>query len=138
MGALTVRMLSILSLALLATLTKANPLLLSNPHIPQLPDGCEDFTVGACNPEQDELIDMYPNIPEEALCQTVCGINEGCNYFRYSKSSKECNLFHYSYLSNCKTIGGPKKPSIDECSKEDEPSCVSFIREKCNNTGNKV
>merc|ERR1712080_441420 len=92
MGPLTLRMLSILSLALLATLTKANPLLLSNPHIPQLPDGCEDFTVGACNPEQDELIDMYPNIPEEALCQTVCGIQEGCNYFRYSKSSKECKL----------------------------------------------
>merc|ERR1711962_1991241 len=110
------RMLSVLSLALLATLTQANPLLLSNPHIPRLPDGCEDFTVGACSPEKDELIDVYPDIPNEALCQTVCGIQEGCNYFRHSKSTKECKLFHYRFLT----------------------SCHSFVRENCKYGGNAV
>merc|ERR550519_38821 len=132
-------MLSILCLALLATLTQANPLLLSNPHhIPKLPDGCEDFTVGACNPEKDEEIDEYTNIPDEAVCQTVCGIQEGCNYFRWSKSTKECKLFHYRFLTSCNIIAGPKEPSIDDCSKEEEPSCHSFVRENCNSTGNAV
>merc|ERR1711962_328960 len=132
------RMLSVLSLALLATLTQANPLLLSNPHIPRLPDGCEDFTVGACSPEKDELIDVYPNIPDEALCQTVCGIQEGCNYFRHSKSTKECKLFHYRFLTSCNVIAGPKEPSIDECAKEEEPSCHPFVRENCKYAGNAV
>merc|ERR1719516_117720 len=131
-------MLSVLSLALLATLTQANPLFLSDPHIPRLPDGCEAFTVGACSPEKDELIDMYPDIPDEALCQTVCGIQEGCNYFRWSMSTKECKLFHYRFLTSCNVIAGPMTPSIDECAKEEAPSCHSFVRENCNSTGSLV
>merc|ERR1712080_533218 len=29
-----------------------------------LPDGCEDFTLGSCNTEQDELIEKYTGIPD--------------------------------------------------------------------------
>ena len=49
-----------------------------------LPPGCREYTVGECNPEQDENIDTYTDIPDAVICQTLCGIQEGCNYFRHS------------------------------------------------------
>merc|ERR1719153_1047629 len=96
-----------------------------------LPEGCRDFTVGSCDAEEDELIDQYPEIPNGALCQTVCQIQEGCNYFRWSSSSLDCSLYHYRFLSSCNLIAGPKEPSIDDCAKEENPSCDSFVRENC-------
>merc|ERR1712243_492340 len=35
-------------------------------------------------------------------------------------------------------IAGPMTPSIDECAKEEAPSCHSFVRENCNSTGSLV
>merc|ERR1712080_452847 len=117
---------------LLVGLAQASPLL------PSLPAGCGDFTVGECSPEQDELIDTYADIPDSALCQTLCGIQEGCNYFRHSKSSLDCTLYHYRFLTSCNLIAGPEKPGIDECSHEEEPSCDSFVRENCVYNGENV
>merc|ERR1712112_639339 len=104
---------------------------------PQI-EKCTDFTVGACDPESDELIDMYPSIPNQELCQTVCVIQEGCNFFRYSKSSLECTLYHYRFLTSCNLIAGPKGPLIDTCMEAGDPSCDDFVRENCLYMGNEV
>ena len=124
-------MFSHLYILLLASLAHSNPLLPSLQSNTFLPDGCRNFTVGSCNPEEDELIDIYPRIPDAPLCQEICRIQEGCNYFRWSKSSKECSLYHYRFLASCNIISGPRFPSIDECAKEENPSCASFVRENC-------
>merc|ERR1719430_502011 len=126
-------MVSALFLLFLATLAQ------SSPHQKSfLPEGCQDFTVGQCNPEQDELIDSYPEIPDMETCQIVCGIQEGCNFFRHSKSTLDCQLYHYRFLTSCNLIAGPMTPTIDECSKDEEHSCDSFIRENCLYMGTKV
>merc|ERR1712240_522734 len=98
-----------------------------------LPEGCEDFTLGSCNTEQDELIEKFDKIPDAKGCQGLCGIIERCQHFRYSKSTQECELFHFRFISTCNVIGGPKEPLVQACSKEDAAggSCHSFISEDC-------
>merc|ERR1719153_1311678 len=128
-------MLSLLYICVLTTLTQANPppsaSLRSN-----LPEGCEDFTLGSCNTEQDELIEKYDKIPDAKGCQSLCGIIERCKHFRYSKSTQECELFHFRFISTCNKIGGPKDPLVKACSNEDsEGSCHSFINEDCTYNG---
>ena len=47
---------------------------------------------------QDELIEEYdiPNVEEAvSLCQEVCQIQEGCNFFDYNKNASKCYLFSY-------------------------------------------
>jgi hypothetical protein len=92
---------------------------------------CGDFTVGQCSPDMDEQIDMYEQIPEAPMCQLLCTIQEGCNYFRHSMSSKQCELYHYRFLSSCNLIAGPDMPDIDDCSEPETPNCDSFISENC-------
>merc|ERR1711942_419322 len=127
------RLVSLLVLAL-ASLAHSSPL----SQDVSLPAGCKDYTVGECSPEKDELIDTYEMIPEAPICQHLCTIQEGCNYFRHSKSSTNCTLYHYRFLSSCNLIAGPKEPGIDACSDELAPSCNSFIRENCEYQGERV
>merc|ERR1712080_216595 len=84
-----------------------------------LPDGCEDFTLGSCNTEQDELIEKYTGIPDAPGCQALCGYIERCQHFRYTKSSQECELFHFRFLTTCNIVAGPKAPLVAACSKEE-------------------
>merc|ERR1712215_555268 len=114
------------------------PMLLLTNLVYSLPEGCRDYTVGECSPEKDELIDTYEMIPEAPICQHLCTIQGGCNYFRHSKSSTNCTLYHYRFLSSCNLIAGPKEPGIDACSDELAPSCNSFIRENCEYQGERV
>merc|ERR1712080_317609 len=105
-----------------------------------LPDGCEDFTLGSCNTEQDELIEKYTGIPDAPGCQALCGYIERCQHFRYTKSSQECELFHFRFLTTCNIVAGPKAPLVAACSKEDAEggSCHSFISEDCIYSGTPV
>ena len=118
------------TLLLLPTLSLSSPLP-SSLSISALPTGCRDFTVGACSPEEDELIDTYDNIPEPSLCQTLCELQEGCNYFHHSTNISVCSLFHYRFLKSCQFIAGPSEPGIDVCAEETAPSCDSFVRKDC-------
>merc|ERR1711970_804621 len=127
-------MLRPVSLLAVASLAHTSPL----SQDVSLPAGCKDYTVGECNPEADELIDTYEQIPDGAVCQTLCGIQEGCNYFRHSKANKTCTLHHYRFLTSCNLIAGPVTPTIDECTVDEEHSCDSFIRENCEYQGDKV
>merc|ERR1712180_363786 len=127
-------MLRLVSLLAVASLAHSSPL----SQDVSLPSGCKDYTVGECNPEADELIDTYEQIPDGAVCQTLCGIQEGCNYFRHSKANKTCTLYHYRFLTSCNLIAGPVTPTIDECTGDEERSCDSFIRENCEYQGDKV
>jgi len=107
-----------------------------------LPEGCEKFTVGKCDPSKDEIIATY-HLPSEtegvnSLCQQVCQIQEGCNFFVYNKESEDCILFQYRYLESCAQIGGLAKPSIDECSAGIENTCDTFVQEDCTFAGNDV
>merc|ERR1711915_887719 len=82
---------------------------------------CPDYTVGSCDPSRDELIDEY-DIPGDiegavSLCQEVCQIQEGCNFFDFNAQLGKCYLFRYRYLDNC---------------------CSSFVREDCAYTGTEV
>ena len=129
---------SILLLSLF-TLSHCLPLSQLSPKL-SLPPGCSDFTVGSCSPEVDELIDVYDQIPTAAMCQIICELQEGCNYFSHSISTSSCALFHYRFLSSCQVIGGPVRPSIDECwdTVDTVPSCDSFVRETCVTKGEVV
>merc|ERR1711862_793772 len=127
-------MLRQVSLLAVASLAHSSPL----SQDVSLPAGCKDYTVGECNPEADELIDTYNQIPDGAVCQTLCGIQEGCNYFRHSKANLTCTLYHYRFLTSCNLIAGPVTPTIDECTVDEEHSCDSFIRENCEYQGDKV
>merc|ERR1711890_153655 len=131
------RMFSLLIISLLTTLTMDPP-----PPIlgSSLPDGCEDFTLGSCNTEQDELIEKYTGIPDAPGCQALCGYIERCQHFRYTKSSQECELFHFRFLTTCNIVAGPKAPLVAACSKEDAEggSCHSFISEDCIYSGTPV
>jgi len=78
-------------------------------------------------------------IPSPGLCQTLCIVQEGCNYFSHTSSSGLCLLFRYRFLSSCQVVGGPALPSIDSCQQiEVKPSCASFVRESCTNQGDVV
>ena len=126
-------------LTILATLL---PLALSSP-LPSsfLPSSCSSFTVGSCSPDMDELVDSYTDIPSAALCQQICGIQEGCNYFSHSSSSLLCSLYHYRFLSSCQLVAGPSTPPLDQCITsvpEETPSCSSFMRENCTFLGSPV
>merc|ERR1719285_260307 len=77
-------------------------------------------------------------IPDSQICQKLCTIQEGCNYFRHSKANLTCTLYHYRFLTSCNLIAGPKEPTIDECAVDEEHSCDSFIRENCEYQGSKV
>merc|ERR1711915_636493 len=82
-----------------------------------IPDDCKYFTVGGCSPATDEIIETYdiPNVENAiSLCQQVCQIQEGCNYFTYNKDLEKCYLFHYRYLDSCQLIGGTAEPMLDE------------------------
>merc|ERR1712180_562810 len=99
-----------------------------------IPDDCKYFTVGKCDPSVDEEIETYPipNVESAvSLCQEVCQIQEGCNFFEYNSKKEECLLFHYRYLDSCELIGGTAEPTLDVCSKELENTCNSFVREDC-------
>merc|ERR1712080_621815 len=91
------------------------------------PDGCEDFTLGSCNTEQDELIEKYTGIPDAPGCQALCGYIERCQHFRYTKSSQECELFHFRFLTTCNIVAGPKAPLVAACSKEDGRRFLSLL-----------
>jgi hypothetical protein len=91
---------------------------------------CADYTVAACAPEEEELIDTYTGIPGPAVCQALCRIQEGCGYFRHFRGSLLCGLFHYHYLATCGIIGGPAEPAIDSCSGQ-AGGCGAFRGEDC-------
>merc|ERR1712002_1170212 len=107
-----------------------------------LPAECAYFTVGGCDPSKDEIIESYdiPNSAENvySLCQQVCQIQEGCNFFKYNKNTEKCDLFHYRYLDSCQLVAGTATPSLDECAQELENTCNSFVREDCYYSGDVV
>jgi len=114
------------------------PVLFSSVYSLRADGQCQDFTVGACDPSKDELIEEYdiPNVEEAvSLCQEVCQIQEGCNFFDYNKNASKCYLFSYRYLDSCQLIGGPVTPGIDDCVQGMDNSCASFVREECSYKG---
>merc|ERR1712013_626431 len=104
---------------------------------------CSSFSVGSCYPDQEEVIDTFPlppNLddgPAVAVCQDICGVVEGCQYFSYSFSSGFCDLYHYRYLASCQVVGGPDYPSLDDCLDIGD-TCDSFIQEDCSYTADIV
>merc|ERR1719312_2190239 len=102
---------------------------------------CSFFSVGSCYPEQEEVIDTFPLPPNlddgPAVCQDICGVVEGCQYFSYSFSSGSCDLYHYRYLASCQVVGGPDYPSLDDCMDIGD-TCDSFIQEDCSYTADLV
>ena len=108
----------------------------------EIPENCKYFTVGGCNPATNEIIDTYdiPNAENAvSLCQQVCQIQEGCNFFSYNNAVEQCTLFHYSYLDSCQLIGGSDVPTIDECTPDDlDNTCFSFVKEDCEYQGTAV
>ena len=102
---------------------------------------CSSFSVGSCYPDQEEVIDTFPLPPNldagPALCQDICGVVEGCQYFSYSFSSGSCDLYHYRYLASCQVVGGPDYPSLDDCL-DIVDTCDSFIQEDCSYTADIV
>merc|ERR1712241_494559 len=97
----------------------------------KLPEGCELFTVGNCDPAEDEFIASYqlPNTTDNAnrICQDVCQIQEGCNFFVYRAAQSLCYLYQYRYLDSCSQVGGVGSPDIDVCeSALDTPLIVLY------------
>ena len=124
-----------LLLVSLASLAHCGPLPSS---FSSLPPGCSNYTVGACSPQENELVGSYPGLPSPALCQEVCNIQEDCFYFSHTASTGLCQLYHYRFLASCHVLGGPPLPTIDACQVVDSPSCDSFMRETCSYTGQTV
>merc|ERR1711962_155845 len=118
----------------ISTLSFILPLVSSKYILRDIPDDCKYFTVGKCDPSVDEEIETYPipNVENAvSLCQEVCQIQEGCNFFKYNSKQEKCDLFHYRYLESCELIGGTAEPTLDVCSQEIESTCNSFVREDC-------
>jgi hypothetical protein len=107
-----------------------------------LPAECADFTAGLCNPNSDEQVDFFPNLPYSpgvhAVCQQLCQAMESCRYFTYNAAKEACFLFRYRYLDSCDVIGGLAAPKLDVCHEEILDSCTSFKREDCTYRGNVV
>merc|ERR1711973_820248 len=60
---------------------------------------------------------MGPNVENAvSLCQQVCQIQEGCNFFKYNSALEKCELFHYRYLDSCQLGGGTATPTLDDSS----------------------
>lgn len=128
-------MLPSLLLLLSPRLGLSQPLVLT----PLSPD-CSFFTVDACSPDPQELVDTYLGVPSSSLCQQICRIQEGCDVFSHTSSSSVCSLYSYSYLASCDSIGGTEWTDTDSCKQNSrgEPSCKSFVRETCSHSGEVV
>jgi len=106
-----------------------------------VPEECKYFTVGRCDPAQNEEIDVY-DLPNGGgaifMCQNICQLQEGCSYFLYNSKQEKCYLYHYRFLESCLIIGGTPSPSLDVCSHIQEDSCDSFVRQDCAYDGDLV
>merc|ERR1712035_209948 len=100
-----------------------------------LPDNCDYFTVGNCDPSKDEVIESYP-IPNVENAVSLC--QEGCNFFKYNAQETKCDLFHYRYLDSCQLVGGTATPTLDTCAQGLNNTCNSFVREDCTYGGEMV
>lgn len=107
------------------------------------PTGYTYLTVGACDARMEELIDTYP-IPNSdtalVTCQTVCGIIESCNFFKYNEEDGKCFLFRHRFLEICQLVGGQAHPDITQLLQEPDhdSACDSFVGENCTYTGSVV
>merc|ERR1711890_154612 len=114
---------------LLATLAQSN-LLSSLSSLSSNSDACWDFTVGSCETDTNGLVDFYPDINDGGVCELLCYTRDGCNYFRWSKSSQECKL--YTFLDqHCNIIGGARSPEIEDCLQGEKPVKDFLLREDC-------
>merc|ERR1712126_485489 len=110
----------------LGTLVQCNPL----PTLSSHSEACWDFTVGSCSTDSDGLMDFYPDISDGGVCELLCYTRDGCNYFRWSRSSQECKL--YTQLSqDCNIFGGPTSPKIEDCFQDEKPIKDFLLREDC-------
>merc|ERR1712080_216349 len=71
-------------------------------------DACWDFTVGSCETDTNGLVDFNPDINDGGVCELLCYTRDGCNYFRWSKSSQECK----PTLSSINTVTSSVEPGV--------------------------
>ena len=75
----------------------------------------QPFTEGYCTFTGD-ILDNLDDIFDINICQTVCKLNQLCEYFLYDTELKDCKTYK-SVTRDCDIIRGPPSPPYDpqEC-----------------------
>merc|ERR1711872_643046 len=111
---------------------------------------CQQFSVGECGLENDNIVEIK-NVscdggdPDACfvICQRFCHASSPCNFFTYNVDREECVLMkepsENAYVSSCDVVAGPASPTLKYCL-ENTPfeSCDRFIAEDCVYEGNVV
>ena len=80
---------------------------------------CDLFIEEDCVYHGEVVLDTPPGtVADPQDCAELCDHieeSEGkCKYWEFSKTERNCSL-RYDDKRNCKTLGGPRSPSYDEC-----------------------
>ena len=112
---------------------------------------CGHFSVGECNPSNEQIIGTQPipcqenQDPNECIviCQKICSITNNCDFFSYDTMTKECTLLkerkESEFFSTCDVVAGPGSPTLLQCTGDlPDGACDRFVFQDCKYEGMRV
>jgi len=98
---------------------------------------CKDVTFGECPISKDSRVYISYSVEGIRICQKLCEITRGCDFYRFHSQTKECKMMARSYKSKCMIRAAPKEKQALPCLRSTHP-CDPSSEEDCEYTGNDV
>merc|ERR1719300_1829416 len=112
---------------------------------------CGHFSVGECNPANEQIVGTQPIPCQEnqdvnecvKICQTICSITSSCDFFSYDTTTKECTMLterqESDFFSTCDVVAGPGSPTLLQCMSDlPDDACDRFVLQDCDYSGTRV